>query len=56
MVVVLAATPVPLRWMVCVDPIAFSELSVSTAVPVSAPAVVGMKFTAYVQFAPAASV
>ena len=52
----LAAMPVPLRWMVCVDPIAFRELSVSTAEPVIAPAVVGTKFTAYVQFAPAASV
>jgi hypothetical protein len=45
-VAVLTATPVPLREIVCVDPTAFNELFVSTAVPVIAPTVVGTKFTA----------
>jgi hypothetical protein len=42
-VVVLTATPVAFRWIVCVDPAMFSELSVTTAEPMIVPATVGAK-------------
>src|ERR1700738_4847200 len=42
-VVVLTPTPVAFRWIVCVDPAMFRELSVTTAEPAIAPATVGAK-------------
>jgi hypothetical protein len=42
-VVVLTATPVAFRWIVCVDPAMFRELSVTTAEPAIEPATVGAK-------------
>jgi hypothetical protein len=55
-VVVAAATPVAVSWIVWVEPGIFSELSVTTAVPVIAPACSGLKSIASVQSAPEARV
>lgn len=53
--VVFLAAPMPLSAIDCVAPIAFSTLSVNTAVPWSVPVVVGIKLMLKLHIAPAAS-